>query len=107
MVELKGQFERRLEKPLVIFAPDDKGIIENTAVHADGTVYLCIDDRRGADHHAVGQIVIFTAFRNRARQAQIVGIEPRKVIRKRHIAGADIACLVFHDGIDSDVVVFQ
>lgn len=40
VMELKGKFQGRPEKPLVIFAPDDKGIIENTAVHADGTVYL-------------------------------------------------------------------
>ena len=38
MMELERQPERRSEKPLMIFAPDDKRIVENAAVHADGPV---------------------------------------------------------------------
>ena len=79
----------------MIFAPNDKRVVENTAVHADGTVNLGIHDGGGADDHAVGQVVVFTAFRNCARQAQVIGIELRKVGGKRHIAGTDLAGFVF------------
>ena len=79
MVELERQLQRRPEKPLMIFAPDDEWIVENAAVHADGAVDLGIHDGGGADDHAARQVVIFTAFRNCARQPQVVGIELRKV----------------------------
>lgn len=42
----------------MIFAPDDKRVVENTAVHTDGTVNFGIHDGGGADDHAVGQVVV-------------------------------------------------
>ena len=95
VVELERQFQRRPEKSLMIFAPDDEWIVKNTAVHADGAVDLGIHDGGGADDHAVGQIVIFTAFRYFVCQPQVVGAELRKVGGERHIAGADLVGFVF------------
>ena len=63
MVELERQLQRRPEKPLMIFAPDDEWIVENAAVHADSAVDFGIHDGGGADDHAARQVVIFTAFR--------------------------------------------
>lgn len=91
----------------MIFSPDDKRVVENTAVHADGTVNLGIHDGVGADDHAVGQVVVFTAFRNCARQAQVIGIELRKVGGKRHIAGTDLAGFVLYDRVHRDAVIVQ
>ena len=48
------------------------------AVHADRAVDLGIHNGGGADDHAVGQVVIFTVFRNCVRQLQVVGIELHK-----------------------------
>ena len=79
MVELERQLQRRSEKPLTIFAPDDKRIVENAAVHAHGAVYFGIHNGGCAYDHAFGQIVIFAAFGCLARQAQVVGVEPRKI----------------------------
>ena len=107
VVKLERQLQRCPEKPLMIFAPDDKRVVENTAVHADGTVNLGIHDGGCADDHAVRQVVIFTAFRNCARQAQVVGIELRKVSGKRHIAGTDLAGFVFYDRVHRDAVIVQ
>ena len=91
----------------MIFAPDDKRVVENTAVHADGTVNLGIHDGVGADDHAIGQVVVFTAFRNCARQAQVIGIELRKVGGKRHLAGTDLAGFVLYDRVHRDAVIVQ
>ena len=107
VVKLKRQLQRRPEKTLMIFAPDEKRIVENAAVHADGAVDLGIHDGGGADDHAVGQIVIFTAFRNCARQPQVVGIELRKVGGKRHIAGTDFVVFVLHDSVHCNTVILQ
>lgn len=87
MVELERQLQRRPEKPLMIFAPNEKRIVENAAVHADCAVDFGIHNGGGADDHAVGQVVIFTAFRNCARQLQVVGVELCKIGGKRHVAG--------------------
>lgn len=78
MMELERQLQRRPEKPFMIFAPDDKRIVENAAVHADCAVDFGIHNGGGADDHAVSQVVIFTVFRNCARQPQVVGVELRK-----------------------------
>ena len=63
------------EKPFMIFAPNEKRVVENTAVHADSSVDFRIYDGGGADDHAFDQIMVRTAFRNLSRQAQIVRIE--------------------------------
>ena len=80
VVELERELQRRPEKSFLIFAPDDEWIVENAAVHADGTVDLGIHDGGGADDHAVGQVVVFTVFRCLVCQAQIIGAELRKVV---------------------------
>ena len=95
MVELERQLQRRPEKPLMIFAPDDEWIVENAAVHADGAVDLGIHDGGGADDHAARQVVIFTAFHYFVCQPQVVGAELCKIGGKRHVAGADLAGFVF------------
>ena len=69
VMELKGQPERCFEKTSAVSALDDKGVVENAAVHTDGTVDLGIDYRRGAYDHAVGQVVICAAL-NRARLSE-------------------------------------
>ena len=77
---MERQLQRRPEKPLMIFAPDEEWVVENAAVHADGAVDLGIHDGGGADDHAVGQVVVFAALCRLARQAQIIGAELRKVV---------------------------
>lgn len=88
-------------------APDDKGVVKNAAVHAHRAVQLGIHNGGGADDHTVGQIMVFTALGHMPRQTQIVGVELRKTVRKRHIAGTDLAVLVLHNGIDGNRIVFE
>ena len=72
VVELERELQRRLKKPLMIFAPNKKRVVENAAVHADSAVDLGIHNGGGADDHAVRQVVVLTAFCRLARQAQIL-----------------------------------
>ena len=53
VMELEGNRQIIPEPFLFVSAPDDKGIIENAAVHPDGSVNLRIDNRRRAYDHAV------------------------------------------------------
>ena len=80
-------------------APDDKGVVKNAAVHAHRAVQLGIHNGGGADDHTVGQIMVFTALGHMPRQTQIVGVELRKTVRKRHIAGTDLAGFVFYNSV--------
>ena len=71
VVKLEREFQRRPEKTFLIFAPDEEWIVENAAVHADGTVKLGIHDGGGTDDHTVGEIMVLAALRRLTRQAQI------------------------------------
>ena len=88
-------------------APDDKGVVKNAAVHAHRAVQLGIHNGGGADDHTVGQIMVFTALGHLRRQTQIDGVDLRKTVRKRHVAGTDLAVLVLHNGIDGNRIVFE
>ena len=107
MVELERQLQRCSEKPLAVFSSDEEGVVENATVHADGSVDLGVHNGGGADHHAVGQVVVFAGFRRLPRQAQVVGTELRQVSGKGHVAGADLAGLVPDDGVHGQGVILQ
>ena len=53
VVELQGDGEAIAQEAPAIAAPNEEGVVENTAVHAHGSVDLGVDDGRGADDHAV------------------------------------------------------
>ena len=53
VMELERELQRRFEESLAVFAPNEKGIVENAAVHAHGSVKLRIHDGGGADDHVV------------------------------------------------------
>ena len=52
-MELERELQHRFEESLAVLAPNEKGIVENAAVHAHGSVKLRIHDGGGADDHAV------------------------------------------------------
>lgn len=53
MVKLKGDGQIIPKQLLSILTPNYKGIIENTAVHADCAIDLRIHNGGGSDHHTV------------------------------------------------------
>ena len=52
VMELEGNGQCIAEELLAVAAPYDEWVVENTAVHAYGTVDLSIDNGGGADDHA-------------------------------------------------------
>ena len=48
VVELKGDGQLIVKPFAAVFAPDDKRIVENAAIHADCSVYLGINDSGGS-----------------------------------------------------------
>ena len=108
VMELEGDGEGISEKFLAVFAPDDKGIIENAAVHAHSTVDFGIDDGGSADDHGVfGQIVVLAGFGDLFCICQIVVVKCGKIIGVENVTGADFTGAVFDDGIDCDRIVMQ
>ena len=55
VVDLEEKRQRRPEKPPAAPAPDEKGIVENAAVHADRAVKLGIHDGGGVDENCRGR----------------------------------------------------
>ena len=53
MVKLKGNWQVIPEQLFPVLAPNHKGIVENTAVHADCAIDLRIHNGGGSDHHTV------------------------------------------------------
>ena len=58
VVKLERQLQRRPEKPLMIFAPDDEWIVENAAVHADSPVDFSIHN--GTSQELISLFLFFT-----------------------------------------------
>ena len=59
VVELEGDGQLIVKPFAAVFAPDDKRIVENAAIHADCAVYLGINNSGGADDHTVcGEVSI-------------------------------------------------
>ena len=80
MVKLEGERQCGPKNPLSIASPEEEGIVENAAVHADGSVDLGLYNGGGTDHHTVRQVVILAVLCCLACQAQIIGIESRKIV---------------------------
>lgn len=74
-----------LLKSAAVSAPDDKGIVENSAVHSHGGFKLCVNDSGCADGHFVMYIVIFAAFGNLCCQAEIITLKLPQIIAVRHV----------------------
>ena len=64
VVELKGDGQLIVKPFAAVFAPDDKRIVENAAIHADCAVYLGINDSGGADDHTVSGEVSIPAIKS-------------------------------------------
>lgn len=105
MVELERDGEHRPEQPPPVLAPDQERIVEYAAVHAHGTVDLVLRKGRGADDHAVRQVVVLARFGDLPRELQIIVVEPLRIVRKGDVARADFAPPVGDDRIDRDRIV--
>ena len=68
MVELKRDNQCTLPPVPLVFAPNQKRVIEHTAIHAYRPVYLIPGKGRRANHHTVCQVMIPATFGNLLRQ---------------------------------------
>ena len=88
--------------------PNEERVVEDAAVHAYGSIYLCINNGRCANHHTIiGQIQILTLCRCLSSALQILSIEPLQVLCKKDVAGTDSSLLVFHNRIDCKRIVLH
>ena len=107
VMELEGDGQGPFLKVAPVFAPDQEGIVEYAAVHADGSVYIVLRQGRRAYDHAVGKVVVLTAFGYLTGQAQIVGVELFQVVRKGDVAGAYFPVFIGDNGADGYAVVLD
>ena len=91
VVELERDRKRSFQPTAPVFAPDQERIVEYAAVHTHGAVYFILRQRRGADDHAISQVMVRTCLGHLPGQAQIVVVELPQVIGKGNVARADLA----------------
>ncbi|MPM87114.1 hypothetical protein SDC9_134207 [bioreactor metagenome] len=107
MMELKGQLQLGFQPAAAVFAPDEKGIVEDAAVKVRHTVQIVMDQSRGADDHAIWQLVVLAAFPAALRQLRIGTGEFVQLAAKRNVAGAQFTTLVFDNHIDAQTIVLH
>ena len=88
-------------------APYQERVVEDTAVHADGSVYVVPGEGGGAYDHAVGDVVVPAFLRHLRRQPQIVPVERRQVLRPVDVAGADLTPTVGDNSVHGDGVILH
>ena len=78
--------------------PKEKRVVENAAIHADHAVKFRFKNDRGPDDHEFGgQVAILAVLRNLRDRRKISAIEFVQILRKRDIAGVDIAKFILDD----------
>lgn len=91
-----------------VFAPDDKRIIKNTAIHTNRTINFCIYNSRCADYHAViRQVSVLRIFSCPGCISQVVLIELIQIIRIWNIAGAHRSILVLYHCVECNRIILH
>lgn len=107
VVKLEGNSQCTFPQTPFVFSPNQKRIVEHTAIHANRSIYLILCKGRRADNHAICQVMIPAAFSNLFRQSQVIGIELLQIIGERDIAGTDFTLPIGYNGADGKVVVLH
>ena len=108
VMELKGQLQFVTKPSFLVSAPDDKGVMEDSAVHPHRTIDFRIDDGRSADDHAIlGQISILAGLCDFGGVFQVFGVEAGKIPVIPDVAGADLPGFVLHDGIHRKIIILD
>ena len=108
VVKLEENGQMIPEAFLPVFAPDQKGIVENAAVHTDGTINLGIHNGGGTDDHTgFRQIPVLTGFCYLDGLGQVFEVEGIQILGEGEIAGTDFAGFVLYDGIYCDGIILN
>lgn len=75
VMKLKGDCQRCFEPASTVASPYQDGIVEDAAVHSDGSFNIVLRQCRCADYHAVGDVVILAGFSHMPCQLHIIGIK--------------------------------
>ena len=101
VMELEGNRQFVAEPLLPVSAPEQEGVVIDTAVHAYHAVNFRIHNGGGTDDHAVfRQIPVGAGFRHLSGIFQVFPVKSFRIIRIQNIAGTDFAGFVFDDGVD-------
>ena len=108
VMELEGNGQGISEQLFPVTAPEDKGIVENAAVHAYNAVDFCIHNGGSADDHAVfGQVIVLAGLGDLGGVGEIIAVELCQIIGMENVAGADFAGFVFDDGVYCNGIIFH
>lgn len=107
MMELERNSQVFPEKTLFESSPYQERIIENTAIHAYCSIYLVVYECRGADHHALRQIMVSAGFSHLLGQPDIVKIELNQICRKRNVAGTYFPYSIGHNCIHGNCIILN
>ena len=107
MMKLKRQLQLGFQPAAAVFAPDEERVVEDAVVKIRHTVQIVMNQRGGADDHAIRQLVVLAAFPAALRQLRIGAGKFVQLAAKRDVAGAQFTALVFDDHIDAQTIVLH
>lgn len=87
VVELERKGKGGFQPRAFVLAPNDEGIVEDAAIHANGAVYLVMGKSRGAyDHAFFREIVVNAASCYLSCKMQIVIVELLQILVEGYVA---------------------
>ena len=104
MMELERYCECCFQQAAFIFSPDHERIVENTAVHPYGSVYIIFNECRCPYDHAFCQIMIYAVFGCMACELEIDVIELLQIRRKWYVARVYLSVSVHDYRVDCNGV---
>lgn len=105
MMELERDCQCPFPQMPPVFSPNQKGVVEYSAVHPYRPVYFVLCKGGCPDDHAVRQVMIAATFGHLFCEPQVIGVELPQVRGERNVAGAYFTFLVGDYGIDGNMVV--
>lgn len=105
VVELERNSQGPFPKVPLVFAPNQEGVVEPAAIHADGSVYFILGEGGRANNHAVGQVMVLATSGHLSRQPQVIVVELPQVFGEGDVARTHFSFAVGHDGADCKRVV--
>ena len=89
MMELKGDGQLVAEPFLSVTSPDEERIVEDATVHANGSVYLRINNGRRAYHDTIiGENFVLACCSNLCGMLQILTVELIQILSIENITPA-------------------